>query len=165
MYTFAVFPHTPRVTFFCGGQCSVTCGEGKQTRAVTCVGSRGERLPNRACVGLAKPPSVQACRRPACYTHVTWHVTDYGLVGEIEENTIGVGALGRTKASFLFPLLRSVCAVHQELRWWCEREASELFGYGFELLPGGPVWNSYQTSRCGNMQRKAVSQSSKSAPI
>eukprot|EP00064_Thunnus_orientalis_P001887 superscaffoldBa00000130_g1891 len=59
--------------------CSVTCGEGQQTREVTCVGPAGERLADRACSGLARPASVQACRRPACHTHISWHVTDYGL--------------------------------------------------------------------------------------
>ncbi|XP_029281881.1 papilin b, proteoglycan-like sulfated glycoprotein [Cottoperca gobio] len=59
--------------------CSVTCGEGQQKREVTCVGSGSERLSDQACSGLARPPSVQACRRPACHTHITWHVTDYGL--------------------------------------------------------------------------------------
>ncbi|XP_018531520.1 papilin b, proteoglycan-like sulfated glycoprotein [Lates calcarifer] len=59
--------------------CSVTCGEGQQTREVICVGPRGEHLADSACSGLARPSSVQACRRPACHTHITWHVTDYGL--------------------------------------------------------------------------------------
>ncbi|XP_069576252.1 papilin b, proteoglycan-like sulfated glycoprotein isoform X1 [Brachyistius frenatus] len=59
--------------------CSVTCGEGQQTREVFCVGPAGERLADRACSGLARPTSVQACRRPACHTHITWHVTEYGL--------------------------------------------------------------------------------------
>lgn len=63
----------------------MTCGEGQQTREVTCVGGGGERLAEHACRGLAKPPSVQTCRRPACHTHITWHVTDYGLVGEMEQ--------------------------------------------------------------------------------
>lgn len=66
----------------CDGQCSVTCGEGQQTREVICVGPRGEHLADSACSGLARPSSVQACRRPACHTHITWHVTDYGLVSE-----------------------------------------------------------------------------------
>ncbi|XP_037304798.2 papilin b, proteoglycan-like sulfated glycoprotein [Pungitius pungitius] len=81
-----------RVSSF--GACSVTCGEGQQTRGVTCVGSRGERLANQACKGLAKPPSVQACHRPACYTHVTWHVTDFGQCtrscsGGVRERRVG----------------------------------------------------------------------------
>ncbi|XP_031731331.1 papilin b, proteoglycan-like sulfated glycoprotein [Anarrhichthys ocellatus] len=74
--------------------CSVTCGEGQQTREVNCVGSRGERVADHACSGLARPPSVQACRRPACYTHITWHVTDYGLCtrscsGGVRERRVG----------------------------------------------------------------------------
>lgn len=64
----------------CALQCSVTCGEGQQTRDVICVGPHGEHLADHACSGLSRPPSVQACRRPACYTHITWHVTEYGLV-------------------------------------------------------------------------------------
>ncbi|KAK1888731.1 Papilin [Dissostichus eleginoides] len=74
--------------------CSVTCGEGQQTREVFCVGPGGERLADHACNGLAKPSSVQACRRPACYTHITWHVTDYGLCtmscgGGVRERRVG----------------------------------------------------------------------------
>ncbi|XP_060907923.1 papilin b, proteoglycan-like sulfated glycoprotein isoform X1 [Labrus mixtus] len=74
--------------------CSVTCGEGQQTREVFCVGSRGERLPESACSGLARPASVQTCRRPACHTHITWHVTDYGLCtrscgGGVRERRVG----------------------------------------------------------------------------
>ncbi|XP_047184784.1 papilin b, proteoglycan-like sulfated glycoprotein isoform X2 [Scophthalmus maximus] len=59
--------------------CSVTCGEGQQTRDVICVGPASEHLAEQACSGLVRPPSTQACRRPACHTHITWHVTDYGL--------------------------------------------------------------------------------------
>ncbi|XP_076612976.1 papilin b, proteoglycan-like sulfated glycoprotein [Chaetodon auriga] len=59
--------------------CSVTCGEGQQTREVICVGSGGEHLADQACSGLARPPSVQTCRRPACHAHISWHVTEYGL--------------------------------------------------------------------------------------
>ncbi|KAG7239662.1 hypothetical protein INR49_028598 [Caranx melampygus] len=59
--------------------CSVTCGEGQQTREVHCVGPGGERLAESACSGQARPASVQVCRRPACHMHITWHVTDYGL--------------------------------------------------------------------------------------
>ncbi|XP_047428980.1 papilin b, proteoglycan-like sulfated glycoprotein isoform X2 [Mugil cephalus] len=59
--------------------CSVTCGEGQQTREVVCVGPGGEHMPDRACSGQARPASVQTCRRPACHTHITWHVTEYGL--------------------------------------------------------------------------------------
>ncbi|TKS75603.1 Enhancer of rudimentary -like protein [Collichthys lucidus] len=44
--------------------------------------------------GLAKPSSVQTCRRPACHMHITWHVTDYGLCtrscgGGVRERRVG----------------------------------------------------------------------------
>lgn len=74
--------------------CSVTCGEGQQTREVVCVGARGENLPDRTCRGLARPASVQTCRRPACHTHISWHVTEFGLCskscgGGVRERKVG----------------------------------------------------------------------------
>ncbi|KAM9840359.1 papilin b, proteoglycan-like sulfated glycoprotein isoform 2-T3 [Aulostomus maculatus] len=74
--------------------CSVTCGEGEQTREVVCVGQQGETLADHACAGLTRPSSVQVCRRPACHTHITWHVTDYGLCtrscgGGVRERRVG----------------------------------------------------------------------------
>uniref|UniRef100_A0A8C6TNK2 Papilin b, proteoglycan-like sulfated glycoprotein n=1 Tax=Neogobius melanostomus TaxID=47308 RepID=A0A8C6TNK2_9GOBI len=74
--------------------CSVTCGEGQQSREVHCVGRSGERLADHACSGLPRPESVRACRRPACHTHITWHVTDYGLCtrscgGGVRERRVG----------------------------------------------------------------------------
>lgn len=69
-----------------GRQCSVTCGEGQQTRDVVCVGPAGEPLADSACRGITRPASVQTCRRPACHTRITWHVTDYGLVSERIKN-------------------------------------------------------------------------------
>ncbi|PWA27688.1 hypothetical protein CCH79_00000424, partial [Gambusia affinis] len=74
--------------------CSVTCGEGQQTREVVCVGARGEHLPDHACRGLARPASVQTCRRPACHTHISWHVTEFGLCtrscgGGVRERKVG----------------------------------------------------------------------------
>lgn len=74
--------------------CSVTCGEGQQTREVHCVGPSGGRLADHACSGLHRPESVRACRRPACHTHITWHVTDYGLCtrscgGGVRERRVG----------------------------------------------------------------------------
>uniref|UniRef100_A0A4W5QXZ4 Papilin b, proteoglycan-like sulfated glycoprotein n=1 Tax=Hucho hucho TaxID=62062 RepID=A0A4W5QXZ4_9TELE len=59
--------------------CSVTCGDGQQTREVVCVGAGGERFGDHACSGLAHPPAVQACRKPACHIHIRWHVHDFGL--------------------------------------------------------------------------------------
>lgn len=78
MYFTSAWPYA--AAFFC--QCSVTCGEGQQTREVICMGPRGDHLPDHACRGLTRPVSVQTCRRPACHMHITWHVTEYGLVSE-----------------------------------------------------------------------------------
>ncbi|XP_028295704.1 papilin b, proteoglycan-like sulfated glycoprotein [Gouania willdenowi] len=74
--------------------CSVTCGEGQQMREVVCVGPGGERLAEHACSGLVPPPSVQACHTPACHTHITWHVTAFGLCtrscgGGVRERRVG----------------------------------------------------------------------------
>lgn len=87
----------------CIGQCSVTCGEGQQTRDVICVGAGGEHLADHACSGLARPASVQTCRRPACHTHITWHVADYGLVGE----TMFISPL---YPHCIYPLLPCLCS-------------------------------------------------------
>lgn len=64
-------------------QCSVSCGDGQQTREVFCVGAGGEHLAEQACSGLARPPTVQACHKQACHTHISWHVNDFGLVRQI----------------------------------------------------------------------------------
>ncbi|XP_028252720.1 papilin b, proteoglycan-like sulfated glycoprotein [Parambassis ranga] len=74
--------------------CSVTCGEGQQTREVSCVGAEGQRLADHACSGLARPHSVQTCRRPACHMQVSWHITEYGLCtrscgGGVRERRVG----------------------------------------------------------------------------
>ncbi|KAG9347311.1 hypothetical protein JZ751_004878 [Albula glossodonta] len=59
--------------------CSVTCGEGTQTREVFCVGGRAERVPESACSSLHRPQVVQTCRRPACHHRISWHVGNFGL--------------------------------------------------------------------------------------
>ncbi|CAL8318041.1 unnamed protein product [Merluccius merluccius] len=59
--------------------CSVTCGEGQQTREVFCTGHSGQRLADHACSSLPHPATVRACRRPACHLHITWHIGDFGL--------------------------------------------------------------------------------------
>ncbi|XP_077409655.1 papilin b, proteoglycan-like sulfated glycoprotein isoform X2 [Vanacampus margaritifer] len=75
-------------------ECSVTCGEGQQTREVICEGAGGERLADHACAALTRPLSVQVCRRPACRIYATWHVTAYGLCtrscgGGVRERQVG----------------------------------------------------------------------------
>ncbi|XP_050989358.1 papilin isoform X2 [Labeo rohita] len=60
-------------------QCSVTCGSGKQTRDVVCVGSDGASLEDYACGTQAKPPRTQACEMPVCRSPIGWHIGDWGL--------------------------------------------------------------------------------------
>ncbi|KAL0965076.1 hypothetical protein UPYG_G00276460 [Umbra pygmaea] len=71
--------HCPEFSVSSFSVCSVTCGEGQQTREVVCVGPEGEHLDDHACTGLARPPSVQTCRKPTCHAHLSWHVNDFGL--------------------------------------------------------------------------------------
>ncbi|XP_054618649.1 papilin b, proteoglycan-like sulfated glycoprotein isoform X2 [Dunckerocampus dactyliophorus] len=75
-------------------ECSVTCGEGQQTREVICEGLGGEHLADEACIGLTRPPSVRTCRRRVCHTHIAWHVAAYGLCtrscgGGVRERQVG----------------------------------------------------------------------------
>ncbi|CAL8391934.1 unnamed protein product [Gadus morhua 'NCC'] len=65
------------VSVFSG--CSVTCGEGQQTRDVYCAGPSGEHLADHACSGLQRPPAFRPCHRSRCPLHITWHVGDFGL--------------------------------------------------------------------------------------
>lgn len=91
------------------------------------MGQGGERLADHACSGLARPPSVQTCRRPACHTHITWHVTDYGLVGEMEHVVDWEESFYLSFISTLFTLFCLVSVVHQKLQRRCEGEESGLF--------------------------------------
>ncbi|XP_036405240.1 papilin-like [Megalops cyprinoides] len=59
--------------------CSVTCGEGQQTREVVCVGGRGERLQDQDCSSLHRPHDVQPCQKPACHHFIAWHVGHWNL--------------------------------------------------------------------------------------
>uniref|UniRef100_A0A671NZI7 Papilin b, proteoglycan-like sulfated glycoprotein n=1 Tax=Sinocyclocheilus anshuiensis TaxID=1608454 RepID=A0A671NZI7_9TELE len=49
------------------GDCSVTCGEGQQTREVFCVRGRGEHITEHHCRGLTRPHDIRSCQRPACH--------------------------------------------------------------------------------------------------
>ncbi|XP_073682749.1 papilin isoform X2 [Garra rufa] len=60
-------------------QCSVTCGSGKQTRDVVCVGSDGASLEDYACGTQPKPPRTQACEMPVCRSPIRWHIGDWGM--------------------------------------------------------------------------------------
>ncbi|MBN3312634.1 PPN protein, partial [Atractosteus spatula] len=60
-------------------QCSVSCGEGEQTRPVVCMGTAGVRLPDYACSSLPKPETVRTCQRQGCPRVIRWHIGDWGL--------------------------------------------------------------------------------------
>nr|XP_015206433.1 PREDICTED: papilin isoform X1 [Lepisosteus oculatus]XP_015206434.1 PREDICTED: papilin isoform X1 [Lepisosteus oculatus] len=60
-------------------QCSVSCGEGEQTRPVVCMGTAGIRLPDYACSSLPKPETVRTCQRQGCPREIRWHIGDWGL--------------------------------------------------------------------------------------
>lgn len=60
-------------------QCSVTCGSGKQTRDVVCIGSDGASLEDYACGNQPKPPREQICEMPMCRSPIAWHIGDWGL--------------------------------------------------------------------------------------
>ncbi|XP_028677852.1 papilin isoform X1 [Erpetoichthys calabaricus] len=60
-------------------ECSVTCGEGEQTRPVVCTSSQGSRIQDFACLSLHKPAVTQICETQACTTEISWHIGDWGL--------------------------------------------------------------------------------------
>ncbi|XP_071768905.2 papilin isoform X1 [Centroberyx gerrardi] len=61
-------------------ECSVTCGSGEQTRAVTCIGSGGMKLEETFCSALTRPTSIRPCEMTACLQqHISWHVGEWGL--------------------------------------------------------------------------------------
>uniref|UniRef100_A0A673G7U6 Papilin b, proteoglycan-like sulfated glycoprotein n=1 Tax=Sinocyclocheilus rhinocerous TaxID=307959 RepID=A0A673G7U6_9TELE len=61
------------------GDCSVTCGEGQQTREVFCVGGRGERIPEHHCRGLTRPHDARSCQRSACHQVFRYYINDFSL--------------------------------------------------------------------------------------
>ncbi|XP_051954385.1 papilin-like [Xyrauchen texanus] len=61
------------------GDCSMTCGEGQQTREVFCVGGRGEHIPEHHCSGLSRPHDVRSCQRPACHQVFKYYTGDFSL--------------------------------------------------------------------------------------
>lgn len=61
-------------------QCSASCGEGVQTRTVTCRTQHGSQAQDFACLMEPKPPATQPCLKENCIQEVGWHVGDWGLV-------------------------------------------------------------------------------------
>ncbi|XP_019374659.1 PREDICTED: papilin isoform X10 [Gavialis gangeticus] len=60
-------------------ECSMTCGEGIQTRSVVCRSEQGAQTLDVACLQESKPVDTQACLRETCLQEIGWHVGDWGL--------------------------------------------------------------------------------------
>ncbi|XP_064569860.1 papilin isoform X1 [Zonotrichia leucophrys gambelii] len=60
-------------------QCSASCGEGVQTRTVTCRTRQGSQAQDFACLMEPKPSATQPCLRENCIHEIGWHVGDWGL--------------------------------------------------------------------------------------
>uniref|UniRef100_A0A8C3PYY7 Papilin, proteoglycan like sulfated glycoprotein n=1 Tax=Chrysolophus pictus TaxID=9089 RepID=A0A8C3PYY7_CHRPC len=60
-------------------ECSASCGEGVQTRTVTCRTQQGSQAQDFACLMEPKPPATQPCLKEKCIQEVGWHVGDWGL--------------------------------------------------------------------------------------
>ncbi|XP_054132009.1 papilin [Melozone crissalis] len=60
-------------------QCSASCGEGVQTRTVTCRTRQGSQAQDFACLMEPKPSATQPCLTENCIQEIGWHVGDWGL--------------------------------------------------------------------------------------
>ncbi|NXY24678.1 PPN protein, partial [Atrichornis clamosus] len=60
-------------------ECSASCGEGVQTRTVTCRTQQGSQAQDFACLMEPKPPATQPCLKENCIQEIGWHVGDWGL--------------------------------------------------------------------------------------
>ncbi|NWS76488.1 PPN protein, partial [Crotophaga sulcirostris] len=60
-------------------ECSASCGEGVQTRTVTCRTQQGSQAQDFACLMEPKPSATQPCRKENCLQEIGWHVGDWGL--------------------------------------------------------------------------------------
>ncbi|NXL17215.1 PPN protein, partial [Setophaga kirtlandii] len=60
-------------------QCSASCGEGVQTRTVTCRTQQGSQAQDFACLMEPKPSATQPCLKENCIQEISWHVGDWGL--------------------------------------------------------------------------------------
>ncbi|KFP35424.1 Papilin, partial [Chlamydotis macqueenii] len=60
-------------------ECSASCGEGVQTRAVTCRTQQGSQAQDFACLMEPKPSATQPCLKENCIQEIGWHVGDWGL--------------------------------------------------------------------------------------
>ncbi|KFV67467.1 Papilin, partial [Dryobates pubescens] len=60
-------------------ECSASCGEGVQTRSVTCRTQQGSQAQDFACLMEPKPLATQPCLKENCIQEIGWHVGDWGL--------------------------------------------------------------------------------------
>ncbi|NXP72281.1 PPN protein, partial [Ramphastos sulfuratus] len=60
-------------------ECSASCGEGVQTRTVTCRTQQGSQAQDFACLVEPKPSATQPCHKENCIQEIGWHVGDWGL--------------------------------------------------------------------------------------
>ncbi|KAK9409767.1 papilin [Crotalus adamanteus] len=60
-------------------ECSVSCGEGIQTRTVSCQSEQGPQILDVACSRERKPPHTQPCIGENCIQEIGWHIGDWGL--------------------------------------------------------------------------------------
>ncbi|NXF83956.1 PPN protein, partial [Sclerurus mexicanus] len=60
-------------------ECSASCGEGVQTRTVTCKTQQGSQAQDFACLMEPKPSATQPCLKENCIQEIGWHVGDWGL--------------------------------------------------------------------------------------
>ncbi|NWT09893.1 PPN protein, partial [Vireo altiloquus] len=60
-------------------ECSASCGEGVQTRTVTCRTQQGSQAQDFACLMEPKPSATQPCLTENCIQEIGWHVGDWGL--------------------------------------------------------------------------------------
>uniref|UniRef100_A0A8C0EDS0 Papilin, proteoglycan like sulfated glycoprotein n=1 Tax=Bubo bubo TaxID=30461 RepID=A0A8C0EDS0_BUBBB len=60
-------------------ECSASCGEGVQTRTVTCRTQQGSQAQDFACLMEPKPSATQPCLKENCVQEIGWHVGDWGL--------------------------------------------------------------------------------------
>ncbi|KAG7277230.1 hypothetical protein CRUP_015278 [Coryphaenoides rupestris] len=53
--------------------CTQSCGGGQRTRLVVCQRRSGQRLGDRSCDVLEKPPDVERCNLQPCAASASWH--------------------------------------------------------------------------------------------
>ncbi|XP_034625129.1 papilin isoform X2 [Trachemys scripta elegans] len=60
-------------------ECSASCGEGVQTRTVTCRTELGSQTQDFACLTEPKPLLSQPCSKENCIQKIGWHIGAWGL--------------------------------------------------------------------------------------